>query len=87
MDGGLIMNEHFDKAIQYVKEKHTWSDACVQHALEIIEECRCPIDQASDEISYEIHDLMEEYGQDNDLPEGWWYQYGDEDDVFWELLK
>lgn len=31
-----------------------------------------------------VTDLLEEYGDDNDLPEGWWENYGDIDD--W-LLK
>jgi len=31
-----------------------------------------------------VIDLLEEYGADNDLPEGWWENYGDIDD--W-LLK
>ena len=34
-----------------------------------------------------IYDLMEEYGADNDLPEGWWLNYGDESDVLAELSK
>ena len=28
-----------------------------------------------------IIDLLEEYGQDNDLPEEWWEKYGDIDDI------
>ena len=31
-----------------------------------------------------VIDLLEEWGEDNDLPEGWWEEYGDIDD--W-LLK
>lgn len=29
----------------------------------------------------DIIDLLEEYGQDNGLPEGWWLEYGDIDDI------
>ena len=32
-----------------------------------------------------ISDLMDEYGADNDLPEGWWLDEGDEDDIFMQL--
>lgn len=32
-----------------------------------------------------IIDLLEEYGQDNDLPEGWWENEGDIDDVMLRL--
>jgi len=28
----------------------------------------------------EVIDLLEEYGQDNDLPEGWWLEEGDIDE-------
>ena len=34
---------------------------------------------------YDIIDLLEEYGQDNDLPEGWWCEYGDIDDIVEQL--
>ena len=32
-----------------------------------------------------IIDLLEEYGQDNGLPEGWWEKYGDIDDILVKL--
>jgi hypothetical protein len=32
-----------------------------------------------------IRDLLEEYGQENDLPEGWWESEGDLDDWLYEL--
>jgi len=79
------MKEHFEKAIQYVRENASWSKACEEYALEIIGKYRCPIDQASSEIAEEIRDLMEEYGVANDLPDGWWYEFGDEDSVFFKL--
>lgn len=28
-----------------------------------------------------VADCMEEYGQDNDLPEGWWLEQADEEDT------
>lgn len=34
------------------------------------------------DICDEIYDCMEQYGEDNDLPEGWWMEYGDIDDIF-----
>lgn len=79
------MKKHLKKAIQYVKENHEWSEACEQYAWEIIDKCRCPISQASDEITYEIQRLMDEYGEDHDLPEGWWQEYADEDEIFMEI--
>lgn len=32
-----------------------------------------------------VIDLLEEYGQDNDLPEGWWENEGDIDDILLKL--
>ena len=78
--------KHFDKAIQYVRDNKTWSPAEEEVAWEFIDRYRCPIGQASPRIADIIHDLMEEYGQDNDLPEGWWYDYADEDEIFTQLL-
>ena len=72
----------FDKALAYVKENKTWSEAADLAAIEKIDEERIGISQADPDIADEIHDLMEEYSADNDLPEGWWYEFGDEDDVF-----
>ena len=46
---------------------------------------RCDISFADSSIADEISDLMEEYGQDNDLQEGWWLEYGDTDDIFFAL--
>jgi len=37
---------------------------------------------SEEDICDEIYDCMEQYGEDNDLPEGWWMEYGDIDDIF-----
>jgi hypothetical protein len=37
---------------------------------------------SEEEILDDIHDCMEQFGQDNDLPEGWWMSYGDIHDIF-----
>ena len=37
---------------------------------------------SEDDIYDEIYDCMEQYGEDNDLPEGWWMEYGEIDDIF-----
>lgn len=76
---------HFVKALQYVRDNKTWSDAQEALALERINHYRCGIDFADRKISNEISGLMEEYGEDNDLAEGWWLEFGDETDIFFEL--
>ena len=76
---------NLEKAIQHVRENKTWSDAEECVALDKINNMRCDINQASDKIACEIHDLMEEWSADNDMPEGWWYEEANEDDIFFSL--
>lgn len=42
-----------------------------------------PSDCVTDDTS--VIDLLEEYGADNDLPEGWWENEGDIDDILLRL--
>ena len=81
----MTYKQHYAKAIEYVRENKSWSETCEQYALEIIDQFRCPIEQASDEIDSEITELMNDYGRMNNLPEDWWYEFGDTDDVFFKL--
>lgn len=34
------------------------------------------------ELEDKIYNLLEEWGDDNDLPECWWEEYGDIEDIF-----
>ena len=77
--------ELYEKAIDYVRENKSWSKACEEYALETIGEYRCPIEQASEEIYNEIIELMDDYGRLHDFPEGWWCDFGDTDEIFFEL--
>ena len=61
----------FEKALQYVRDN--WDE----------EEDFFP----SIEHITEVSDLMEEYGADNDLPEGWWYEYGEPEDILARLAQ
>lgn len=44
---------------------------------------RMPVNTGIDDAK--VIDLLEEYGQDNDLPEGWWENEGDIEDILLEL--
>ena len=70
-----------EKAIRYVRDNKTWSDAADAVALEQLGK-RLPLPER---IGNAIHDLMEEWSADNDMPEGWWYNEMDETDIFYEL--
>lgn len=77
--------EHFEKAIQYVRDNHGWSDAEEQVAIDNIDHYRCNISTASDMIACEIADLMNEYGWENGLPDNWWWEFANVDDIFFKL--
>ena len=36
-------------------------------------------------LDEKVIDLLEEYGDDNDLPEGWWQNYADIDDILFNI--
>lgn len=78
-------SELVEQAIQYVRENKTWSEAEERVALDRINNLRCDINQASDKIACEIADLMAEWSADNNLCENWWWQYVNEDDIFFQL--
>lgn len=71
--------EHLEKAVKYIRNNvdMEYINFCVCHAMEM----RCPFSLAYPLLADDISDLLEEYGEDNDLPEGWWCEYGDIDDI------
>jgi hypothetical protein len=70
-------------AIAHVRANVDMDD--VRRAMRIIDHQRCPLCQADSSLDCQIYDLMEEYGQDNDLPECWWMSEIDEDTILFEL--
>ena len=46
---------------------------------------REPLYAANHQLCNQIMDLLEEYGSDNDYPEGWWMNYMDEEEVLFKL--
>ena len=75
------MTKNWNDAVRYVSANRPWSDAEDAVALEQINN-KFPLPH---NISDSICDLMEEFGEDNDLPEGWWPNEGDEEDVFFQM--
>ena len=76
-------NVGFKDALAYVKQA---LDA------ELIEEVKTKLGNSNmelidvnEELADEIHDLMEEYGDRNNLPEGWWEYEGTTEDILWKL--
>jgi hypothetical protein len=81
----MDLSKHVERALQYVRDNRTWSDAEEQVALERIDYMRCGVAFASPEIAQQIRELMDDYGQGEDLPENWWEDFGDEDNIFLKL--
>lgn len=77
------MKKHIEKALDYVRNEVDITE--VNNAVCKALEMRMPVSVYAPALADDIADLMEEYGQDNDLPEGWWLEYGDIDDII-EML-
>jgi hypothetical protein len=77
------MKTHIEKALDYVRKyvDMSYIKRCIVRAMEQ----GCPFSISFPTSTDEITDLLEEYGQDNDLPEGWWCEYGDIDDIVEQL--
>lgn len=73
-----------DKAIAFVANEVDKDVIEATYALMTLR--RVPMFSVNNQLSDKIYDLMEEYGQDNDLPEGWWLYEYDEEDIFLRVL-
>lgn len=72
------MND-IEKAIEYVRDNVDLED--VLTAKLNMEFLREPLYRVNNTLCDEIYDLMEEYGSDNELPEGWWLEENDEETI------
>lgn len=79
------MDKHLQEALKFVRDNKNWSSAEEAVALGGIGEMRCGLDHASPKICENIAELMDEYGEREDLEEDWWREFGDEDDIFFML--
>lgn len=78
---------HIEAAIKYVRENKTWTDEEDTRALAIINDSRCGIERADMKIATEIRDLMDEYGNDNELEEDWYVNDITIDDIFMKMTE
>lgn len=80
-----ITTDPLKPALDYVREQMAEEDLAVIRA-QVDRNYRnhmAPSDYVTDDAK--VIDLLEEYGQDNDLPEGWWENEGDIDDILLKL--
>ena len=73
-----------DDGLDYVREQLDEDELLVYKATVTKNlNHRMPATEGLDDAK--VIDLLEEYGADNDLDEGWWETYGDIEDVFMQL--
>ena len=70
-------------AIAYVRKNVDMER--VERVRSILASNNMELDDVDENLSDEIYDLMEEYGADHDLAEGWWEYEGTTEDVLKEL--
>lgn len=74
---------YLEEAIQYVRQHVDMKE--VRHSIGQMEQKREPLYVANSHLHYLIHNLLEEFGEDNDLPDGWWMDEKEIDDILFEL--
>lgn len=75
--------KELEKALNHVRKNVDMGfiNLCICKAMNM----SCPFSLAYPILADDISDLLEEYGEDNDLPEGWWFEYGGIDDIIEQL--
>jgi len=83
-----MTQSHLEKALQYVRDNKTWTEAEEDVALEQIGRLRCPLRMTSTgkSICNNIRELLESFAEENDLDTDWWSEnFDDEEEIFWAL--
>lgn len=79
----IEIDNPLDKSIEYVRKNVDMNE--VKATIKRMKERREPLYRANKNLCDNIYDLMEEYSENNDLPEGWWMNYDDEESVMFKL--
>lgn len=79
----MEQNKLMETALNYVRE---WLGEAklniVRLQADLCLENRRPIET---DYNDDIHDLLEEFGSDRNMPEGWWEECGDLEDIISDL--
>ena len=70
-------------AIAYVRKNVDMER--VERVRSVLASNNMEFDDVDEDLSDEIYDIMEEYGADHDLAEGWWKYEGTTEDILKEL--
>lgn len=83
-NGNLFLDAtDLELAIAYVRKNVDMER--VERVRSVLASNNMEFDDVDEDLSDEIYDLMEEYGADHDLAEGWWEYEGTTEDILKEL--
>lgn len=82
-DNLFFVATDLELAIAYVRKNVDMER--VERVRSVLASNNMELDDVDEDLSDEIYDLMEEYGADHDLAEGWWEYEGTAEDVLREL--
>lgn len=82
-DNLFFVATDLELAIAYVRKNVDMER--VERVRSVLASNNMELDDVDENLSDEIYDLMEEYGADHDLAEGWWEYEGTAEDVLREL--
>lgn len=77
------MNNIKEKALSYVRKNI--DEDYLAYLSNKANTMRCPISLIDPIVADTVYDLLEEFGEDNELPENYWLEFGDIDDILNEL--
>lgn len=82
-DNLFFVATDLELAIAYVRKNVDMER--VERVRSVLASNNMELDDVDEDLSDEIYDLMEEYGADHDLAEGWWEYEGTAEDILREL--
>lgn len=76
--------EHFEAALDYVRKNILMDE--VKKAQDAVTFSENISEEYYDEVLWDTaHDLMEEYSDEHNLPEGWWENFGTITEIIMQL--
>jgi hypothetical protein len=70
---------YLERAIDFIRENIDEHE--LMHKLLDAKMMGCSFSNAYPADADDLQDILEEFGADNDLPEGWWCEYGVIEDI------
>jgi len=75
-----------ERFIQYCNENWDLPSYELDKALDLMDTCRCSLDQANDVVVNYIRGLADDFALDNDLDKDWFFDEGiDEEELLFSL--